>query len=166
MKWYVYALVCALTSVVGVAFSIATKELPLQPAPTAIRSADPPAESEETALEAVADQFKPTDGELDSPGLPIPLTLVNASGITSVGYSPTNQVMEVHFNSGRVWWYYNVPQTVYWGFLKAPSHGHYFNHSITNAGFRARPVSRPVTTSAAPIHSAAPARVGGGGRHR
>jgi hypothetical protein len=191
MKSYAYPLACALTSLIGVALTVARTDK-MAEAVTAIRPSTPPVENDETAVEAQADVVNPSEIEANATWPPLSLTSIGSSGITSVGYSPENQMMEVHFSSGRVWWYYNVPQTVYWGFLKAPYRGQYFNNQIGNGGFARRQAAhvtplRPGSIhnsasgfSSAPIHSSAPAhssmsantsapaRMGSGGsaRHR
>jgi hypothetical protein len=160
MKWYVYPLVFALTSLVGLAFTIDSKDK-LAAVATAI-------ENDEPAVEAPADVVDPGEVDGDATWPPISLTSIDSSGITSVGYSPEDQVMEVHFSSGRVWWYYNVPQAVYLGFLKAPFRGQYFNKRIGNGGFARRQAAHlarprpgfghnsPSAHGSAPIHGSTP----------
>lgn len=49
---------------------------------------------------------------------------VDSSVIDAVGFS---RVLEIHFDSGRVYQYYDVPEDVYQGMLSAESKGRYFN---------------------------------------
>ncbi len=52
---------------------------------------------------------------------------VESTVIDAVGYS---RVLEIRFESGRIYQYYNVPEEVYNAMLTAPSKGKYFNESI------------------------------------
>ena len=56
-----------------------------------------------------------------------------SSNITSVGYDPQSETLEIEFTSGSVYQYYNVPQSIYDAFLKAPSAGQFFAYQIRNA---------------------------------
>lgn len=51
---------------------------------------------------------------------------INSSNILSVGYDADQQMLEIEFNTGRVYRYSNVPPHVYAGLMKAGSHGKYF----------------------------------------
>lgn len=53
---------------------------------------------------------------------------VRSSNISSVGYD--NGLMHIRFNSGGVYAYYNVPQTVYNGLISAASVGSYFHSFV------------------------------------
>lgn len=55
---------------------------------------------------------------------------VISSNLHSVGYDETNNVLEIEFNSGGIYQYYNVPQSVYRGLMNASSHGKYFHAHI------------------------------------
>lgn len=52
---------------------------------------------------------------------------VESSVISAVGYS---NVLEIQFESGRVYQYYDVPKDIYEGMLNAESKGRYFNANI------------------------------------
>lgn len=52
---------------------------------------------------------------------------VESSVIDAIGYS---HVLEIRFESGHIYQYYNVPEEVYNAMLTAPSKGKYFNESI------------------------------------
>jgi len=52
---------------------------------------------------------------------------VESSVIGAVGYS---RVLEIQFESGRLYQYYDVPDEVYLGMLNAQSKGKYFNSHI------------------------------------
>lgn len=57
---------------------------------------------------------------------------VNSSNLRSVGYDRSTQTLEVEFNSGGIYQYSQVPESIYNGLMNAPSHGRYFNHFIKN----------------------------------
>ncbi|MCA9933042.1 MAG: KTSC domain-containing protein [Ardenticatenaceae bacterium] len=57
-------------------------------------------------------------------------TAVSSSNLASVGYDPESQILEIEFNSGRVYQYFDVPQDEYDGLMNADSHGRYFNQNI------------------------------------
>ena len=52
---------------------------------------------------------------------------VESSVIDAVGYS---RVLEIRFESGRVYQYYNVPEDIFEGMMQAESKGRYFNANI------------------------------------
>ncbi len=58
---------------------------------------------------------------------------VSSSNISSIGYDPTSQVLEVEFNDGSIYQYSGVPQSVYDGFINASSHGQYLHQYIKDA---------------------------------
>lgn len=53
-------------------------------------------------------------------------TQVASSNIASVGYDKESMVLEVEFHNGAVYQYFDVPEEVYIGLIKAPSHRAYF----------------------------------------
>ena len=57
---------------------------------------------------------------------------VDSSNIASIGYDGEEMVLYVTFNSGRTYWYSDVPYGVWEGFLSAPSMGKYFHQNIRN----------------------------------
>lgn len=57
-------------------------------------------------------------------------TAVDSSNLASVGYEPVSQILEVEFNSGTVYQYFDVPQSEYDDLMAADSHGRYFNQNI------------------------------------
>lgn len=57
-------------------------------------------------------------------------TRVYSSDLYSVGYE--NGTLEIAFNSGGVYQYYNVPYSLYQGLMSASSHGKYFHAYIKN----------------------------------
>ena len=57
---------------------------------------------------------------------------VTSSNLASVGYDATSQTLEVEFNHGGVYQYFNVPEYVYEELMSASSHGTYFSANIRN----------------------------------
>jgi len=57
-------------------------------------------------------------------------TPVSSSNIRSIGYDSDSGTLEIEFNSGPVYQYFDVPQCEYDGLMTASSHGTYFNASI------------------------------------
>ena len=53
---------------------------------------------------------------------------VSSSDIDSIGYE--SGTLHIRFNSGGLYAYYNVPQSVYQGLMSAGSHGSYFHANI------------------------------------
>ena len=47
-------------------------------------------------------------------------TAVQSSSLTSVGYDPEAQVLEIEFKNGSVYEYFEVPMPVYRTLLHAP----------------------------------------------
>ena len=58
------------------------------------------------------------------------MRLVSSSNISSVGYE--DGILEVHFHSGGVYQFDNVPRSVYESLLTAPSKGKFFHKYIEN----------------------------------
>ncbi|MDR3128506.1 MAG: KTSC domain-containing protein [Bifidobacteriaceae bacterium] len=57
---------------------------------------------------------------------------VNSSNISTIGYDPQTQTLEIEFHSDSVYQYSNVPQNIYNNLKSANSHGKYFNEYIKN----------------------------------
>jgi len=55
---------------------------------------------------------------------------VTSSDLSSVGYDPISQTLEIQFNSGGIYQYSDVPANVYEGLMSASSHGKYFHAHI------------------------------------
>ena len=55
---------------------------------------------------------------------------VDSSNLASVGYDAENEILEVEFNHGGVYQYFDVPEDVYRELMAAPSHGRYFMANI------------------------------------
>jgi hypothetical protein len=57
-------------------------------------------------------------------------TKVDSSNLASVGYDADNQILEIEFNHGGVYQYFDVPEDVYDDLMNADSHGKYFVANI------------------------------------
>jgi hypothetical protein len=57
---------------------------------------------------------------------------VSSSNLASIGYDEENQILEVEFNHGGVYQYFDVPQSEYDALMNASSHGSYFSNNIRN----------------------------------
>ena len=55
---------------------------------------------------------------------------VESSNLASVGYDADKKILEIGFNHGGVYQYFNVPQDEYKALMNASSHGSYFYHNI------------------------------------
>ncbi len=51
---------------------------------------------------------------------------VKSSNILSIGYDADNQMLEVEFNTKRIYRYSSVPPRVYAALMQSQSHGKYF----------------------------------------
>ncbi len=58
---------------------------------------------------------------------------VASSNISSVGYDPATETLEIEFLSGAIYQYYNVPQNIYDQLMQAGSKGRFLNTYIKNA---------------------------------
>jgi hypothetical protein len=57
---------------------------------------------------------------------------VSSSNIVAVGYDPASETLEVEFQNGSVYQYYNVGQSTYDEFMAAPSKGKFLAYQIKN----------------------------------
>lgn len=57
---------------------------------------------------------------------------VESSNLASVGYDAENEILEVEFNHGGIYQYFDVPKNVYMELMNADSHGVYFSANIRN----------------------------------
>ncbi len=57
---------------------------------------------------------------------------VKSTEIHSVGYDPVSKILEIEFNSGGIYQYFEVPEHLYTELMGASSHGTYFNQHIKN----------------------------------
>ena len=58
---------------------------------------------------------------------------VASTNIVSVGYDETSETLEVEFQGGGIYQYYNVGPAAFEEFMRAPSKGQHLNHYIKNA---------------------------------
>lgn len=58
---------------------------------------------------------------------------VASSTIASIGYDEASQTLEVEFNTGSVYQYYNIGSELYQNFIQAGSKGQFLNAYIRNA---------------------------------
>lgn len=61
---------------------------------------------------------------------------VTSSHIVSIGYDPYNMILEVEFNTGAIYQYYDIPQSIYDGLMAAESHGTYLAAYVKKGGYR------------------------------
>lgn len=57
---------------------------------------------------------------------------VDSSNLASVGYDSAKKILEIEFNHGGVYQYFDVPQDAYDELMAADSHGKYFAANIRN----------------------------------
>lgn len=57
-------------------------------------------------------------------------TPVDSSNIKSIGYSSSDQILEVEFLNRSIYHYHEVPASEYSGIMAADSHGKYLNTYI------------------------------------
>ncbi|ADE57058.1 KTSC domain-containing protein [Aminobacterium colombiense] len=57
---------------------------------------------------------------------------VNSSIIRSIGYDANNSTLEIEFNSGPVWQYFDFPESLWLEFEASESKGHFFRLKIKN----------------------------------
>lgn len=55
---------------------------------------------------------------------------VSSSNLSSVGYDEADQVLEIEFNGGSVYQYFDVPKRVHQDLMNAASHGKYFHQYV------------------------------------
>lgn len=59
-------------------------------------------------------------------------TPVSSSNIASVGYEPDTSTLQVEFNNGTIYDYYDVPEETYTALIGAGSVGSFFHANIRN----------------------------------
>lgn len=55
---------------------------------------------------------------------------VESSNLASVGFDKDNEILEIEFNHGGVYQYFEVPAEEYEALMNAGSHGSYFHQNI------------------------------------
>lgn len=63
---------------------------------------------------------------------------VESSNLASVGYDEKNEILEIEFNNGGVYQYFDVPEHIYEELMNADSHGQYFDRNVKKAGYKFR----------------------------
>jgi KTSC domain len=58
---------------------------------------------------------------------------VTSSNLTSIGYDSASQTLEVEFQNGSIYQYYNVTPAIFEAFDRAPSKGQFFNSQIKDS---------------------------------
>lgn len=61
---------------------------------------------------------------------------VSSSNLASVGYDVTSCILEIEFNNGSTYQYFDVPSHEHEGLMNADSHGKYFDAYIKKGGYR------------------------------
>lgn len=56
--------------------------------------------------------------------------LVNSSNLVTVGYDTASKTLEVEFQSGNIYQYLDVPETIYQSLMTSESKGQFFHDNI------------------------------------
>jgi len=57
---------------------------------------------------------------------------IESSMIRSIGFDSESSILEIEFNSGAIWQYFDFPESEWYEFENAESQGKYFNREILN----------------------------------
>lgn len=57
---------------------------------------------------------------------------IESSMIRSIGYDASNSTLEIEFNSGAVWQYFDFPESSWYEFESTESQGKFFHREIQN----------------------------------
>lgn len=52
---------------------------------------------------------------------------VSSSNIRSIGYDAKSKTLEIEFQDGDIYQYFNIPKSIYSALMSASSHGSYFH---------------------------------------
>jgi hypothetical protein len=66
---------------------------------------------------------------------------VDSSGIQTIGYDASGEVLEVEFINDHVYRYHHVPELLYLRLMKASSIGAFFNKKIRDGGYSFEKIS-------------------------
>lgn len=55
---------------------------------------------------------------------------VRSSNIRSVGYDKKTEQLEIEFHQGKVYLYFDVPESIYMGIMSSGSKGTFFHNNI------------------------------------
>lgn len=58
------------------------------------------------------------------------MTNVNSSSVAAVGYDESSQTLQVEFNRGTTYQYFDVPEQIFEGLVQADSVGAYLNEQV------------------------------------
>ena len=58
---------------------------------------------------------------------------VASSNISSIGYDPSRDTLEVEFLNGSIYQYFNVPENMYKELMAEPSKGRFLHAHVKNA---------------------------------
>ena len=61
---------------------------------------------------------------------------VISSNISSIGYEENSSMLEIQFQNGGVYQYFNVSKSLFSRLMNATSHGTFFDRYIKKGGFR------------------------------
>jgi hypothetical protein len=59
----------------------------------------------------------------------------SSSNLASAGYDADCKILEIEFQNGSIYQYFDVPEKLYIGLVSAASHGRYFDAYIKKSGF-------------------------------
>jgi hypothetical protein len=71
---------------------------------------------------------------------------VESTTIATVAYDPARKLLQLEFRRGAIYQYFDVPDAVHQGLLRASSKGSYFNLTIRNR-FPFRRLASPQATA-------------------
>jgi len=57
---------------------------------------------------------------------------IESSMINSIGYDSNSSTLEIEFNSGVVWQYFDIPESLWFNFENTESKGKFFHREIKN----------------------------------
>ena len=60
-------------------------------------------------------------------------TPVSSSHIAAIGYDPNTMTLEVEFNDGSLYQYFDVPERVYQELMQAGSKGRFMHANVRNS---------------------------------
>jgi len=67
--------------------------------------------------------------------------LVASSNIATIGYDAATSTLEIEFQGGSVYQYFDVPERIFTALRTATSPGTFFDSNVKKAGYRFRHIS-------------------------
>lgn len=58
---------------------------------------------------------------------------VASTNVSAIGYEPETMTLEVHFNNGSIYQYFDVPNQIYLDLMAAASKGQFINLHVRNS---------------------------------